>query len=136
MESLCAPHHITGNECLKKSSLWTKWIDKLIFLVPFNSSGVTPTAVESEDNVSSLNFTVLNSEAAKRISSTSSSISDHDQDKDSYEEQTKLIRKQANNTPNESTYDFRYIFWSFEFVNVNVLVRFVLTHRHYSSIFP
>lgn len=74
-----------------------------------NSSGVTPTAVESEDNVSSLNFTVLNSEAAKRISSTSSSMSDHDQEKDTYEEQTKLIRKQANSKPIESTYDFRYL---------------------------
>lgn len=80
------------------------------FSFPFNSSGVTPTAVESDDNVSSLNFTVLNSEAAKRISSGSSSTSDHDLDKDSYEEQTKLIRKQVHNKPtNESTtYDFRY----------------------------
>ncbi|XP_037024926.1 RNA polymerase II elongation factor ELL2 isoform X2 [Bradysia coprophila] len=70
------------------------------------SSSVTPTAVESDDNVSSLNFTVLNSEAAKRISSGSSSISD--QEKDTYEETTKLIRKQAYNKPmNESTtYDF------------------------------
>lgn len=84
---------------------WTKFSH--IFPFRFHSSGVTPTAVESEDNVSSLNFTVLNSEAAKRISSTSSSMSDHDQEKDSYEEQTKLIRTQANNKPNESTYDFR-----------------------------
>ncbi|KAG4068947.1 hypothetical protein HA402_005095 [Bradysia odoriphaga] len=70
------------------------------------SSGVTTSSVESDDNVSSLNFTVLNSEAAKRISSGSSSISD--QEKETYEETTKLIRKQAYNKPmNESTtYDF------------------------------
>lgn len=83
-------------------------ITNVQFIFPLNSPGVTPTTVE-EENASSLNFTVLNSEAAKRISSTSSSMSDHDQEKDTYEEQTKLIRNQANNKPIESTYDFRYL---------------------------
>jgi hypothetical protein len=63
-------------------------------------SSVTPNAQESEDSGLSLSFTVLNSEAAKRISNTST-LSDHDQKKDSYEEQTN-----QSNKSNGSAYDF------------------------------
>ncbi|KAJ6646750.1 RNA polymerase II elongation factor Ell [Pseudolycoriella hygida] len=71
-------------------------------------SNVLPTAM-SEDNISSLNFTVLNTEAAKRISSTSASMSDHDHEMDINDEQSKLMGQQAINKPIEATtYEFSF----------------------------
>lgn len=72
------------------------------------SSNVTPNAQESEDSGLSLSYSILGSEAAKRISSSSSSIGEQDHDKD-FEEEAKVLRqKERKNSGNgNGPYDFR-----------------------------
>lgn len=50
----------------------------------------------------------MGTEAAKRISTNSSSIGgDQDLEKDNYEEETKVLRQKANKAIGNSNHDFR-----------------------------
>lgn len=75
-------------------------------------SNVTPNAQESEDSGLSLSYSILGSDAAKRISSSSSSIGEQDQDKDLFDEDANVLRHNANKSSASSgngnhEYDFR-----------------------------
>lgn len=64
-------------------------------------SNVTPNAQESEDSGLSLSYSLLGSDAAKQISSSSSSISETDQ-KELYEDE---VVRQKGNKNSTSTID-------------------------------
>lgn len=80
-------------------------IKNVITLYFFSSSGTPTNAPESED--SGISFSLLGSEAAKRIST--SSTSEQDTEKDSFEEDTKMLRQKVNSTANGPAHghDFR-----------------------------
>lgn len=87
--------------------------------MPDFRSTVTPNAQESEDSGLSLSYSILGTDAAKRISSGSSSNHDLDQ-KDIFEDEAKVLRQKAikNNAPSGGSsshdFDFRWIvFFSF-----------------------
>lgn len=69
----------------------------------YYGSTVTPNAQESEDSGLSLSYSILGSEAAKRISSSSSSIGEQDHDEDS---QVLRQKDRKNNGNGNTSYDF------------------------------
>lgn len=82
------------------------------FLFRLRRSNVTPNAQESEDSGLSLSYSILGSEAAKRISSSSSPIGEQDHDKDLFDDDAKVLRHKANKNSAASgngnhEYDFR-----------------------------
>lgn len=70
---------------------------------------VTPNAQESEDSGLSLSYSILGSDATKRISSSSSSIGEHEHEKDLFDDEAKVLRQKANKTTatGSGNYDFR-----------------------------
>lgn len=65
---------------------------------------MTPNAQESEDSGLSLSYSILGSEAAKRISSSSSSIGEQDHEDDS---QVLRQKDRKNNGTGNGSFDFR-----------------------------
>lgn len=84
-------------------------------IINFYRSNVTPNAQESEDSGLSLGYS--STEAAKRMSSSSSSInSEQDHDRDIYDDDARDLRQNGstsmnmisgNDTTNTSGHDFR-----------------------------
>lgn len=100
----CDPPHTIGKMALNFSNNPNGTTFKRIIVFSFSSS-VTPNAQESEDSGLSLSFTVLGTEAAKRISITS--IGEQDHEKEMYDDHTKVLRQKALKSHGSSTPDFR-----------------------------
>lgn len=103
-------------------------------------SNITPNAQESEDSGLSLSYSILGSDAAKRISSSSSSFSEQDHDKDLFDED--ILRQKTSSKGSTSSgnsnheYDLRCVIYNGISFTCNLWLNFVSPHSHLISNAP